>query len=131
MTSSKQFSILLVDDDKFLLDMYVLKFTQAGASVHGSLSSAEAIKALRDGLQPDAILFDLIMPDGDGFSLLALLRREKLADQALKIALTNEMSADEKERALTLGADDYFVKATLIPSEVVEKTIAHLRKHGS
>jgi len=111
--------ILILDDDKFLLDMYVVKFQQIGFRVHASLSSEDALKALREGLSPDAILFDLIMPEGDGFTFLETVKKEHLAPEAKTIALTNEMSEDEKKRVMDLGADGYIVKATMIPSEVV------------
>src|SRR4051812_7679062 len=120
MHAEQKGSILLLDDDKFLLDMYSMKFSQIGYEVHAASSSAEALKILREGFAPDAILFDLIMPEGDGFSFLASVKKEKFAPKALTIALTNEMSEDEKKRIMDLGASDYLVKATMIPSEVVD-----------
>ena len=118
--------ILLVDDDKFLLEMYALKFTQAGFSVHSSLSSAEALKALREGCKADVIVFDIIMPEGDGFYLLQTIQNEHLAKGATIIALTNEMNDEEQKRIIELGASKYIVKATLIPSEVVNSVIAEM-----
>ena len=77
--------ILLIDDDKFLLDMYSMKFVQQGYEVHASLSVLDALEVLRGGFNPSAILFDVIMPEQDGFALLEALRRENLANDALKI----------------------------------------------
>ncbi len=113
-------TIMLLDDDKFLLDMYAQKFTHVGYIVHAETSTKAALATLRQGTEFDAILFDLIMPEGDGFFFLQVLQKEKLAPDAKKIALTNEMTEEERTRALELGADDYIVKATKIPSEVVE-----------
>ena len=121
-------SILLVDDDKFLLDMYAMKFTQAGFTVHASTSSADALKALREGLTPVAILFDIIMPEGDGFYLLETIHAEHLAKKASLIALTNEMSDEEQKRIMSLGATKYIVKATLIPSEVVNSVVEEVQE---
>lgn len=121
-------SILILDDDKFLLDMYAMKFQQVGCRVHASLSSADALKALREGFAPDVILFDLIMPEGDGFTFLDTVQKERLAPDAQAIALTNEMSEDEKKRIMDLGAAGYIVKATMIPSEVVREAIEKIRK---
>ena len=111
--------VLLVDDDKFLVDMYAQKFQQAGFDIHACLSSADALKTLREGFAADAVVFDLIMPEGDGFSFLEKLRDEKLVPKAVKIALTNEMNDDERAKITELGAARYIVKATMIPSEVV------------
>lgn len=119
---------MLVDDDKFLLDMYALKFTQAGFNVHAALSSADALKALREGFKADVILFDIIMPEGDGFFLLDTLKEEKLVPDAAKIALTNEMNEDEQKKITELGATRFIVKATMIPSEVVNSVTEVIRK---
>ena len=121
-------NILLVDDDKFLLDMYAMKFTQAGYTVHPSLSSSEALKALREGFNADVIVFDLIMPEGDGFYLVETIQNEHLGKDAKLIALTNEMNDEEQKRIMDLGASKYIVKATLIPSEVVNSVIEEMQK---
>ena len=121
-------SILLVDDDKFLVDMYVMKFQQAGFAVQAFLSAAEGLKSLREGFAPDAVVFDLIMPEGDGFSFLEAIHSEKLASGAVKIALTNEMNEGEEKRVESLGAARYIVKATKIPSEVVQSVVEEIAK---
>jgi CheY-like chemotaxis protein len=125
----QQRTIMLIDDDKFLLDMYAMKFTQEGFTVQAVLSAADAIRLLEQGVKPDAILFDLVMPVCDGFMFLQKLNEEKLGIGALKIALTNQNTDAEKAKAKELGADDYLVKATLIPSEVVNTISAALSKH--
>lgn len=112
-------NILLVDDDKFLLDMYAMKFTQQGFTVMSALSASDALSDLKQGFAADVILFDLIMPECDGFQFLEKLRAEKLGEKALKIALTNQSTDAEKAKAHELGADHFIVKATMIPSEVV------------
>jgi len=111
--------ILLVDDDKFLLDMYSMKFVQHGFEVQACLSVKHALDSLRKGFAPDVVLFDLIMPEMDGFQFLESMRAERLADKALKIALTNQSTDAEQHKVLELGGDRVLVKATLIPSEVV------------
>ena len=112
-------NILLVDDDKFLLDMYSMKFVQEGYNLQACLSGPDAITALKSGFVPDAVLFDLTMPECDGYEFLQLLAKENLAKSAVKIALTNQSSDAERQKAVELGADRFLVKATLIPSEVV------------
>jgi len=121
--------ILLVDDDKFLLDMYCTKFTQGGFTAHGALSVKAALETIRGGFEPDAVVFDLVMPEETGFSLLEHLRDQKIAPNAVKIALTNQDDAEEKRRAENLGADAYLVKATMIPSEVVNRVGEEIQRH--
>ena len=112
--------ILLVDDDNFLLDMYGMKFTQAGYAVQVCLSVKDALKALREGFAADALVFDIVMPEADGFAFLEAVRAEKLAPDAVRVALTNQSDDDEKKRAEDFGIDEYIIKASMIPSEVVE-----------
>ncbi len=113
--------VMLVDDDKFLLDMYSMKFTQAGYAVRAHLGAKSALEDLRGGAQPDAILFDLSMPEIDGFGFLQAIREGNLATSARKIALTNQSDDAEQKQARDLGADEYIIKASVIPSEVVAK----------
>ncbi len=116
-TSDKK--ILLVDDDKFLLDMYALKFGKAGYEVKTSDSTDGGVKIIRDGYVPDVILADIVMPGMDGLEMVTAMRKEKLAPKAVVVMLTNQGSSDDISRAKKLGVDGYIVKATTIPSEVL------------
>ena len=119
MEAKKSYKLLLVDDDKFLLDMYALKFTQDGHTVKTCFSVDEALEELKTGFNPDAIVFDLVMPGKDGFDLLRGINEGKLVPHARLIALTNQSLPEERKKVEELGAHDYIIKATLIPSEVV------------
>ncbi|RJQ34546.1 DNA-binding response regulator [Candidatus Parcubacteria bacterium] len=123
-------NILLIDDDKFLVDMYSMKFAGAGFNVQACLSVADALRFLRDGFAAEAIVFDIVMPEHDGFSFLQTLDAEHLAPDAVKIALTNQGNDAEKAKAEGLGVDRYVVKASMIPSEVVEAVKEEVKKHG-
>lgn len=120
--------VLIVDDDQFLLDMYSVKFTQAGYTVESCFSVREALEAIRKGYNPAAILFDITMPGEDGFALLEALNTEKLAPNARRIALTNQGNDSDKKHAETLGVHRYCIKASMIPSEVVQMVKEELVK---
>jgi CheY-like chemotaxis protein len=130
MTDSKG-KVLLLDDDKFLADMYSMKFTQVGYEVNACLSVNDAIAVLKKGFDPDAVVFDIVMPEHDGFSFLQMLSTEQLAKRAVKIALTNQSDDAEREKATQLGADRYIVKASMIPSEVVAAVSDEIGKKKS
>ena len=119
MTMDDKQNVLLIDDDKFLVDMYAMKFTQQGYNTMTALSVRDALNALRGGFKPDAILFDLVMPGEDGFSFIKAVMDEKLAQSAVKIALTNQSDDAERTKVVQLGADKCVVKASVVPSEVV------------
>ena len=124
--------IYLVDDDRFLLDLYAAKFKNAGDEVTVFTSAEELLAQLRKSgtdapMPPDALLIDLIMPGIDGFTALETIKKEGLAKGTKLIILSNEGQDAEIEKARALGIDGYIVKASAIPSEVlaeVTRTIA-------
>ena len=124
----KKYKILIVDDDKFLLDMYPVKFTQLGFDVNTSLGSMDALTKLREGFKPDIILTDLLMPAMDGFELLEKIKEENLAQDAKIIILSNKGERADIDKGIALGADGYIIKASVIPSEVVEKVMEVLEE---
>jgi CheY-like chemotaxis protein len=122
-------SVLMVDDDKFLLDMYRRKFEQKGIQPELAVGSSEALQKLREGAKPDILVLDIIMPGMDGLELLETIRKEKLVPDALVIMLTNESESAKIEKAKSLGVAGYIVKATSIPSEVVTEILKIAESH--
>src|ERR1035437_1755761 len=94
--------ILIVDDDSFLLDMYALKFSQNNFDVAAVPSGAQALEKLKEGIKPDVILTDIIMPDMDGFELLEKINTEKLSEGSLKIVLSNKGQQEDIDRGNSL-----------------------------
>ena len=121
--------ILIIDDDKFLLNMYSMKFEKNGFEVKVANSGVDAIETLKEGYKPDVLLMDLIMPVMDGFSMYETIKKENLAPGALAIMLTNQGLITDINRAKELGVHGYIVKATTIPSEVVEEVIEICQKN--
>lgn len=122
------YRIYLVDDDRFLLDMYAMKFKAAGHQVTAFQSGAAALDALRKDPPPDAILLDVVMPEIDGFGVLDTIRRENLGGSMKVIMLTNQGQPADIERATQLKVDGYIIKASAIPSEVFSETIRIIEK---
>ena len=120
MTEEKR-KILIVDDDNFLLDMYALKFSQNNFEVHAVSSGAKSLEELKNGLKPDVILMDIIMPEMDGFETLEKIKNEKLTDNSLKIILSNKGQKEDIDRGKSLGIAGYIIKANSTPSEVIEQ----------
>lgn len=118
-TTQKGKKIFFIDDDKFLLDMYVVKFTKAGYDVKTCDSPTTALKMIKDGYVPDVLLTDIVMPGMDGVEFVAIIKKENLAPNCAVIMLTNQGASDDIARAKKLGIDGYVVKATTIPSEVL------------
>lgn len=119
------YRIYLVDDDRFLLDLYAVKFKNAGHEVATFGGGEDLLAALRKGdtKAPDVILLDLIMPGVDGFQTLEAMRKEHLAEGTKIIILSNQGQDSDIEKAKKLAVDDYIIKASSIPSEVFAKAI--------
>jgi DNA-binding response OmpR family regulator len=115
--------ILIIDDDKFLLDMYSLKFTEQGFDVTPCSSAQEALGKVQGGFLPEIIVVDVVMQEMDGFSFIKDLKEKKLASAAAVIVLSNLGQKEDIEKGLGLGADGYIIKASATPSEVVSKVM--------
>ena len=128
MTEKKK--VLIIDDDSFLLNMYSMKFEKNGFETKVATNGADALDELRKGYIPDIIIMDLIMPVMDGFTLFENIKKEKLVQDALTVMLTNQGTVSDINRAKELGINGFIVKATTIPSEVVEEVKLLLSKNN-
>lgn len=117
------YRLYLVDDDRFLLDMYAVKFKAAGHTVTAFSGGEEVLEALRKDPAPDALLLDIVMPGMTGFEILEAIKREQLAQSAKVIVLSNQGQESDITQAKELGADGYIIKASAIPSEVFAETM--------
>lgn len=123
-------TILIVDDDAFLLDMYSVKFCEAKYQVDTAKSAEDALTRMRAGSAYDIVLLDMVMPKVTGLDLLKAMRDEALAGEPVRIVLSNQGEKSDIEAALDLGAVDYIVKANVIPSEVVAKVGQVFKEKG-
>ena len=119
------YRVYLVDDDRFLLDLYAVKFRDAGHEVTVFAGGEELLAALRKegAVSPDVILLDLIMPGIGGFEVLETIRKESLAKGTKIIILSNQGQDTDIEKAKQFKVDGYIIKASAIPSEVLAETL--------
>ncbi len=120
--------ILIVDDDSFLLDMYALKFSQNDFGVFTAWSGKQAIEKIKEGLSPDVMLVDIIMPEMDGFEMLEKINTDKLSPNSIKIILSNKSQQSDIDKGEKLGVAGYIVKANSTPVEVINQVISILSK---
>lgn len=125
MEPDKNPKILLIDDDPFIVDMYVLKLKEGRFEIEIARDGKEGVKKARE-FNPDIILLDIVMPGLDGFGVLEELRKD--GGRHKIILLTNLGQKEDVERGMRLGADDYIIKAHFTPSEVLGKVNALLQK---
>ena len=117
------YRILIVDDEAALQNMVKEILTQAGYETASALTCAQALEQFQI-LPPDAVLLDVNLPDGDGFSLLGKLRENR--DVPVLFLSARDEDADRLQ-GLGLGADDYITKPFL-PQELLLRLNAVLRR---
>ena len=120
----KRKKILLVDDEPELLHMLGMILNEAG---YTQLKTAKTVKeALQICIEsmPEFAILDVMLPDGDGFSLLEQIR--KISDIPA-LFLTARGEDEDKFKGLLLGADDYIVKPFL-PKELILRINVILRR---
>ena len=120
-------TVLIVDDDPFILDMYVLKFREEGFRVEVASDGKKAFEQIKE-VHPDVVLLDIVMPLMDGFEVLNKVKQDDALKNIPIILLTNLGQKEDTERGTSLGASDYIIKAHFTPSEVVSKVKEFLKK---
>ena len=120
----KNKKILLVDDEPELLDMVVDILKEEGyQNLKTAKTVNEALNIFKEW-KPDFAVLDVMLPDGDGFSLLKQIRT--FSDMPA-LFLTARGEDEDKFQGLGLGADDYIVKPFL-PKELILRIGIILRR---
>lgn len=112
--------IIIAEDEPILLDVLKDTFEEAGWEVKTVLDGEEAIAAL-DAEKYDVMLLDLLMPKKDGFEVLEYINSEPELKHLSIIVLSNLGTEPDINKAMDLGAKDYFIKTRHPMSEIVDK----------
>lgn len=112
--------VLLVEDDRDLIEMYETKFKMEGFEVIKAENGVGALELVKRE-KPVIILLDIVMPELDGFQVLKSLRADPGTKDIPVILLTNLSQETDIKKGVELGAVDYLVKANFTPNEVVAK----------
>ena len=115
--------ILVVDDEKSIVDLVTAYLRQEGFEVHTAMDGPAGLKAVRT-LKPDLVVLDVMLPGMDGIEVLTRLRRES---DVYVILLTARSEETDKIVGLSVGADDYLTKP-FSPRERVARIKAALRR---
>ncbi|MEC1178769.1 response regulator transcription factor [Metasolibacillus meyeri] len=118
--------ILIVEDDEDIMEILALSMKSANYTVSQAATFQEGWHAVSK-YQPDLILLDVNLPDGNGFQLAEKIR--EISD-AILIFVTVNHQIDEKLQGFEVGADDYVTKP-FIPKELVARVQAHLKRRAS
>ena len=114
--------VLLVEDDAFLREICSKKLVKEGYTVYEAIDGEQALKGVRE-VKPDIVLLDIILPAIDGFQILSQIRADKdtKISKIPVIMLSNLGQEDDIKKAISMGANDYLVKAHFTTEEIVGK----------
>ncbi|MDE7292552.1 MAG: response regulator transcription factor [Treponemataceae bacterium] len=118
--------ILIVDDEKEIIDLLTLYLEKDGFSVTGALDGETGLKLLSQG-DFDCVLLDIMIPNINGFNVLKSIRK---ASAVPVIIISAKITSSDKILGLDLGADDYVTKP-FDPLEVLARVKTNLRRFSS
>lgn len=114
--------ILIIEDEKVLLEVLEKKLINEGYEVFVAQDGEEGLQKMREAV-PDLILLDIIMPKKDGFEVLEEMNKDENLVKIPVIIISNSGQPVEIDRALKLGVKDYLIKTEFDPEEVIAKVM--------
>jgi two-component system, OmpR family, alkaline phosphatase synthesis response regulator PhoP len=124
---ASEIAVLLVEDDPEQAELASRQLGLAGYRVRAADSRWAFLGALRDHGVPDAMVFDVNLPDCDGFELLSYVRHHPRLALVPVIMLTAQCELEQIRKGLALGADGYlpkpYSKSTL--TESLRRVLKH------
>jgi two-component system OmpR family response regulator len=105
-----RFSVVIVEDEPQLSKLLQAFFSIEGFETRTAANRAEILDALRKPPIPDLILLDVVLPDADGFEILARLRQYPAFKDVAIIMLTAKTTRESVLKGLSGGADGYVTK---------------------
>lgn len=112
--------ILIIEDDKFISEIYVSQFEKEGYSLVKAENGEDGLRMI-ESENLDLIILDILLPKMNGFEILEELNKNGTIAEKKIIVLSNLGQEKEIERAKELGAIDYLTKANFSFKEVLEK----------
>jgi len=119
--------ILIIEDDKFLKRIINKKFLKEGYNVIEATDGRQGLKIISEQ-KIDLILLDLLLPEIDGFEVLAKIKANPKMNKIPVIILSNLGQKSDIQKGLKMGANDYLIKAHFTLGEILKKVEAVLNK---
>jgi len=126
-------TILLVEDDLPIIDVYETAFKQAKFKVETIILGRDAIERIKKiktkkAKKLDLVLLDLILPDMNGIQVLREIRKQKETKDLPVFILTNYGSRELKRMGYELKAEEYIIKTKYSPSRLVKLVKKRIRE---
>lgn len=115
---SQKKKILWVEDDRLIGNILEKKIISSGFDLNHVKDGEGAIQALKS-FKPDVIIIDLILPGMNGFEILEALRSVESIKNVPRMVLSNLSKVTDIDKAKSLGASKYLVKASTSLEQVI------------
>ena len=125
---TKKTSILIVEDENYLRDLYIDIFKQDGFEVDTAKDGNEAYDKMSHN-EYDLILLDIILPGMDGMQVLDKLAKEKKVTLTNVVLLTNLSQDLVIAKALDYGVRGYLIKSDYTPEELLKEVRSFLKNN--
>ncbi|MFH1508902.1 MAG: response regulator [bacterium] len=112
--------VLVIEDETALLFAIRAELSYAGYEVLAASTGEEGLKMFQDK-KPDLVVLDLILPGIDGFEILSEIKKDSGKKMIPVLVVSNLGDKNDIERAKSLGAYDYLVKANYSLESIQEK----------
>ena len=118
--------ILIIEDDNFLLSLIVEKFIRLGFDAEAAVDGEEGLNKIISN-KYDLVLLDMILPKMDGFKILEEIKKNQSLKNLPIIVASNLYDKNDIDKAFSLGAADYIIKAYNSPENIVDRVKAFLQ----
>ena len=122
--------ILIVDDEKDLVETLAYNLRQSGFDTCCAYTGGEAVRMTRQSRPPDLVLLDLMLPDILGTDVCRMIRENPHTRELPVLMLTARGEASDRISGLEYGADDYVVKPFSV-RELILRIEAILRRRSN
>lgn len=112
--------ILLVEDEKIIIDLLQRKLQEEGYQVKVTTDGEQGLEAMNKE-RPDLVLLDIVMPKMGGFEVMEAMNEVPNLKEIPVIVISNSGQPVELDRAKKLGAKDWLIKTEFDPQEVIKK----------
>lgn len=126
-SNKKKSLILMVEDEKDLVEIYGWQISQVGMDLHVSQDGQQALDYLKNNT-PQFVLLDLLMPQVDGFAFLDAIKKYPNRKKMLIYAWSNLTQQKHIDLAKQKGVDGFLIKSDYTPKKLAEKIMEILKK---
>lgn len=122
---SKSNSILVIEDEIVLQDVYKLILNNAGYETHTASNGVDGLQQIK-AIRPDLVLLDIFMPIMDGKELLRNIDLDDYPKMKI-VVYSNLADKNTENEMIGLGAHDFVLKSSMTPNDLLELVYRHLR----